>query len=58
MGKTIDLADLVIKTIETIPDKLTEQGGRDVGMPPFAVRNIWVMLHTQFYLKEKCTTPR
>ena len=42
----------VIKIFEIfeIPDKLSEQGCRDVRMPPSAVRDIRVMLHTQSHL--------
>lgn len=44
---------LVIKIFEIleIPNKLSEQGCGDVGMPPSAVRDIWIMLHTQANLK-------
>ena len=40
---------LVFKIFEIlqIPNNLSEQGCGDVGMPPSAVRDIWVMLHTQ-----------
>ena len=43
---------LVIKIFEIfeIPDKFSEQGCRDVRMPPSAVRDIRVMLHSQSHL--------